>query len=167
MRKFLSHNKFGELSVANVMTEPWSLDYECHHQLHMVSPVDERTIEETLLRVDGAEIIRCGLTNVDYHCWLVCRGEPDQHLVEYALSPLAQFGATGNIASRIFFLARKQPARGTMRIRWQSSPDVFVDVPAAAVLQRAEALAIFTTFFQTRSIHPDFTTIPKPSNGYS
>ena len=149
------------------MTEVWSLSYQRFGELQAVSPVGERTIEETLGRLDGAATSFCGLTNVPDHCWLVCRGDPDRHIIEYVSGPLANVGYTGTVGSRIFFLARKTPPdRRAVRIRWQSNPDVFVDARADSVLSLREATAIFTTFFNSKTIHQDFTTIPKPLNGY-
>jgi hypothetical protein len=157
----------GESAVANVMTEKWSLDYERLGDMNTVWPVDKQAIEHTLQRLDGTEISRCGLTNETDRCWLACRGSADKHLIEYVSSPRTCFRHIGAVRSRIFFLARKKPVdRRAMRIPWKSHPDVFVDVRADAVLELSEAIAIFTTFFETKGIHQDFTTIPKPLNGY-
>ena len=149
------------------MTGQWSLDYERLDELIAVRPVDEQAIEQTLQRIDWTEVTRCGLTNVAHHCWLICRGDRDKHLVEYVSSPLTHYGDTGIVASRIFILARKKPSDcRALRIRWHSHPDVPVDVRADSVLQLSEVLAIFTTFFRTNRIHHDFATIPKFPNGY-
>jgi hypothetical protein len=149
------------------MTAEWSLDYECLDELHAVPSVDEHTIEQTLKRLDGQEIFYCGLTNVADRCWLTCRGDTDHHIVEYVAPPLADSSHSGLVAPRIFLLARKDPVdRHALRVRWKSNPEVFVDVRADSVLNISEVVVIFTTFFRYNAIHQDFTTIPKPQNGY-
>lgn len=149
------------------MTEVWSLDIQGLTDMTSVSPVDERSIEQALRRLDGRETFSCGLTNLTTHSWLVCRGDSDHHLIEYVPRPLAHASCTGTVGSCIFFLARKiSPDRHAVRLRWQSTPEVLVDVRADAVLSLHEATVIFTTFFKSQTIHQDFTTVPKPANGY-
>ncbi|NQU22371.1 MAG: hypothetical protein HQ567_13915 [Candidatus Nealsonbacteria bacterium] len=149
------------------MAEVWLLDYQRFNEMNSVSPVDACTIERTLGRLDGAETFCCGLTNVTDHSWLACRGDPDNYIIEYVSGPLENVSNPETVGCCIFFLARKSPPdRRALRIRWQSNPDVFVDVRADSVLNLREAIAIFTTFFNSKTVHQDFTTVPKPLNGY-
>ena len=156
----------GRTESDDILTEVWSLDYRKLGQVQSVSPVDERMIEETLRRLDGTETFACGIGNLRHRCWLTCRGVPDSRLIEYWPEP-PNFTYSGKRGSGIFILSRKHPPdHHPVRIRWQSNPDVFVDVRADSVLSLCETISIFTTFFRSRVIHQDFTTIPKPLNGY-
>lgn len=149
------------------MTEVWSLDYPGVGGITSVSPVDERSIEQTSGRLDRAEVLSCGLTDVTAHSWLTCRGDSGNHIIEYVSGPLAYASVAGIVGCRIFFLARKSPPdHRALRIRWQTNPEVFVDARADAVLNLREAAVLFTTFFNSKTIHQDYTTIPKPANGY-
>lgn len=149
------------------MTEAWSLDYQGLRGVNTVSPVNERSIAQTLRSMDGREVFSCGLTNLTTHSWLACRGDSGNQVIEYVPRPLAYASYTGTVGSCVFFLARKnRPDRHAVRVRWQSNPDVLIDVRADSVLNYDEATVIFATFFMSQAIHQDFTTVPKPANGY-
>ena len=112
------------------MTQEWSLDYECLDEVTTVPTVHERSIEQTLKRLDGTQTFFCGLTNVTDQTWLVCRGCPDEHIVEYVSSPVSDYSDSGSVASCIFLLSRKNPVdRHASMIRWKSNPDVWIDAP--------------------------------------
>jgi hypothetical protein len=53
-----------------------------------------------------------------------------------------------------------------VQVRWKTNPVVLVDVRAYSVLTLLEVITIFNTFFTSTVVHQDFTTIPKPLNGY-
>lgn len=167
------------------MTAEWSLTYDDHGRNQEVPSVDEAAIERVVRRLDGVETCGCGLTNFSQHNWITCRGGPDRFIVEYLGVPPGYHCPPGFVPGGVFLLGRKNDAnRDVVQVRWKTvvfsdapngrmmegrwKPDrsVLVDVRADSVLTLPEVITIFITFFKNATVHPDFTTIPKPPNGY-
>jgi hypothetical protein len=150
------------------MTLEWSLTYDYLGAEQAEQSVDdESSLELILHRLDGVEALRCQLTNWTDGNYMLCRGGPDEFVVVYAGVPPGFHWSPGFVRERIFILGRKNDANShILRVRWQANPVVFVDVRAHSVLTLPEVITIFKTFFTTVTVHKDFATILKPSNGY-
>jgi hypothetical protein len=150
----------------------WSLDYDRLNEGFTVPLTDNASIRRTLQRLDGKETFYCGLCNTAEELSLItCRGEPDKLIVEYTgvLPGTYELHAAAGMLPypSTFVLARKaHPRSPVIRVHWKNCPDVFIDATANIVLNQAEAVKIFETFYETNIIHRAFETIPKPANGY-
>jgi hypothetical protein len=149
------------------MATEWSLGYDYLGEAQTVPSVDESIIERTLRRLEQPETAVCGLTH-ESHQFMVCHGGPDKFIVKCvrAIAP-GVHGAPGSVPKGIFLLGRKNDTNNrVLQVRWRTKPVVLVDVRAYSVLSLSEAITIFSTFFTSLTVHQDFTTIPKPLNGY-
>jgi len=148
------------------MAAEWSLVYDFLGEVQAVSSVYEPSIERTLNRLNGAETSVCQITH-ESHQFMVCRGGSDKFIVVYAGIPPGFHWSPGFVPARIFLLGRKNDTDSrVLQVRWKTNPVVFVDVRAYSVLTLSEVITIFNTFFTSTVVHQDFTTIPKPLNGY-
>ena len=134
--------------------------------MQAVSSLDGSSIERTLQRLNGVETSSCQLTH-DSRQFLICHGGPDDFIVLYAGIPPGFHWSPGFVPARLFILGRKNDTDSrVLQVRWKTNPVMFVDVRAHSVLSLPEAITIFKTFLTSRAVHQDFTTIPKPLNGY-
>ena len=161
-----------EPPAENTTPGPWSLDYDYLNEVFAEPLTDKATIRRTLRRLDGRKTFCCGLCCASEELSLItCRGEPDKLIVEYSgvLPGTYEIHANAGMIAypSTFVLARKGRSRHPVtRVQWKTRPDVFIDATANIVLDQGEAVEIFEAFYETKTIHRGFETIPKPANGY-
>jgi hypothetical protein len=145
----------------------WSLIYDRLGNVQEVPFIDASIIGRTLRRLEQTETCVCQLRHGLYQS-VVCRGGPDKFIVECLRVIIPGLhGSLGSMPGGISLLGRKNDTYNrVLRVRWKSKPVVFVDVRAHSVLSLAEVVTVFETYFTSMVIHQDFTTIPKPMNGY-
>ncbi|HMF18299.1 MAG TPA: hypothetical protein VKE98_13895 [Gemmataceae bacterium] len=130
-------------------TDRWLLEYDSEGEIYTSSDTDESRIKNVLHLFNGSTTFYCCLSdNTDESC-LWCVGEPDRRMIEGRLFE--------NKRLFHFVIRRKSDAaEEAFIIRCGMEPNETIRLTSAEILSRSEAIRIFTTFYEGKTIPDDF-----------